>query len=996
MTDYSWGGAVNTTAAFTNPPVYPYNDGIGMPTTRLAANGNRPIYISGVYADYISGDGVAQIVYGATVVSSGGVIFASSGGVFRFRIVPLTGTVYFGRNNAIAGSTEWSDGGAALSGLMPGGFAYSQSPTAPQSPLAAPGGASGSVDVSWAAPSDIGGSAITGYLIEWATDAGFTTGTGSKSVGVVTSDTVTALTPGLTYYFRIKAKNGVTNLASTTGVASGSVTASLGSVPDAPTSLVATAGIGLVGLTWSAPASDGGVAITSYTVERATDAGFTAGLVTVTGVTARAYTSGDLTPGTLYYFRVKAVNSVGAGAGATASETVPARGTLDVVQGAAVSVSGGIQVEVRSDGASPAVLTLGYTVFGTGTAFVTIATIPVGITATDFAASGNPRNLALVADPVGNLYVIGRRGDNSSTVLVKRYARSAPTTWALAGVNSQALASTGNALEAFAGAYVPGSGGSPVPTILLLARRAGTVGAGALSYATLDLAAIESSAGAAFLAYGSDPAWLSTPPTSSPANSATVDVAALVSGGTRLAIAANGFAVVDVVNGVVAGVSKSSAGTALSAPWAQVIGVSSNAFALLSVASGALSWAFYGTNGVVLGSGSIAGATAQGGAYARQWGAYLDSLAGVVTAYYVGSEAGARTLKSVDISPTTYVVTPATTLTAALGAASSTNGALRVPDGSIDERRVLVAADNLLTGTKSTATYSDRSGNITPNAPALVTLEGYDATQARVFSWAFSDPNSADTQSAYELVIERVSDSVVIVTSGKVVSATASRSVAAATLTNGVTYRWRVRTYDELDVVGAWSPYDSFVTSALGTLTITSPVSDNLVGIETSSYAVTWTYSQADGYTQTQRRVKVVRTSDEATLSDTTMQASTSGTYTVTGLPTDVEVRVEVSIITNAPSTPTVTATRLMTPSYGTPMTPEITVTPGLSYIEIVVTNPAPTGSRPEVVANYIDRRLATGTVFVAIARIAKDGGYEDHAVKSGVQYAYRVRGVTE
>lgn len=902
MTAYYWGGSAGTVITGITPPTYAYNDGIAMPTARLASDGTRPIIVSGVWAleglPGTNGARRAEVVYGATVVSSAAQAFSSSGGVFRFRIVGTDANSFAVHVDAEATTfiTKRSNGAPDVVGIMPGGFTYSEVATAPQT-------------------------------------------------------------------------------------------------------LAATAGIGLVGLTWAAPASNGDSAIASYIVERATDAGFTAGLNVSYPPpgSARSLTQEGLTPGVTYYFRVKAINTVGVSEpSAVASAAVPARGTLDIVQGAAVSVSGGIQVEVRSDGASPAVLTLGYTAFGTGTAFVAIATIPIGTTATDFAASGNPRNIALVADPDGNLYVIGRRGVGLSTVLVKRYARTAPTTWVASGLASQSLTSTGDTLASFAAAYVPGSDGSPVASLLLLTRRGGTVGAGALSYATIDPAAVAASSSTPFIAYGSDPSWLSTPPSSSPANSATVDVAALISGGTRLAIIANGYAVVDVVNGVVTGVSKSSAGTARPASWAQIVGVNASTYAVLLSNSGMLYWAFYGTNGVVLGSGSIADANAQGGAFVRQWGAYLDSLAGVVTVYYVGSEAGARTLKSVDISPTTYVVTPATVLSAALGAASSTNAAIRVPDGSIDERRVIVAADNLLTGAKSTATYSDRSGNVAPNAPALVTLEGYDATQTRVFSWAFSDPNQADSQSAYELVIERVSDSVVIVTSGKVVSAIASRSVAAATLTNGVDCRWRVRAYDELDVVGAWSPYDSFVTSALGTLTITSPVSDNLAGIDTSSYAVTWAYNQADGYTQTQRRVKVVRTSDATTLSDTTMQASTSGTYTVTGLPTDVEVRVEVSIITNAPSTPTVSASRLITSSYGIPMTPQIVVTSGVSYIQVVVTNPLPSGSRPEIVANYVDRRLATGVTFVAIARIAKDGGYEDHAVKSGVQYAYRVRGVTE
>jgi hypothetical protein len=81
--------------------------------------------------------------------------------------------------------------------------------------------------------------------------------------------------------------------------------------PSAPQSLAATAGDGSVSLTWSAPASNGGAAVTSYNVYRSTTAGGEGGTPVKTGVTATSYTDTGLTNGTTYYYTVAAVNAVG-------------------------------------------------------------------------------------------------------------------------------------------------------------------------------------------------------------------------------------------------------------------------------------------------------------------------------------------------------------------------------------------------------------------------------------------------------------------------------------------------------------------------------------------------------------------------------------------------------------------------------------------------------------------------------------------------------------
>ncbi len=72
--------------------------------------------------------------------------------------------------------------------------------------------------VSWTAPSDTGDTPITGYNVQRATNSSFTTGvqTISRTAGQL-SATFTGLTPGVTYYYRVTAKNAVTDAASVLG-----------------------------------------------------------------------------------------------------------------------------------------------------------------------------------------------------------------------------------------------------------------------------------------------------------------------------------------------------------------------------------------------------------------------------------------------------------------------------------------------------------------------------------------------------------------------------------------------------------------------------------------------------------------------------------------------------------------------------------------------------------------------------------------------------------
>jgi len=93
-------------------------------------------------------------------------------------------------------------------------------------------------------------------------------------------------------------------------------------VPTAPTLPLAAPGNGQAVVTWAAPASDGGSAITGYLVTP---------FIRFTALTARARTLGPsvrtatftgLTNGTAYGFRIQALNSSGTGAAAMASAVV--------------------------------------------------------------------------------------------------------------------------------------------------------------------------------------------------------------------------------------------------------------------------------------------------------------------------------------------------------------------------------------------------------------------------------------------------------------------------------------------------------------------------------------------------------------------------------------------------------------------------------------------------------------------------------------------------
>lgn len=166
-----------------------------------------------------------------------------------------------------------------------------------------------SARVTWTAPADNGGAAITSYVIT-SSPGGITATTSS---GSDLSGTVTGLTAGTSYTFTVQAVNSVGTGDSS--AASNSVTPY--TTPGAPQSVTATAGSSQVALTWSAPASDGYNTITEY---RITD-GSGATTDVSANVTSRTFTG--LTPGATYSYTVTAKNAAGYGTASAAVTATP-------------------------------------------------------------------------------------------------------------------------------------------------------------------------------------------------------------------------------------------------------------------------------------------------------------------------------------------------------------------------------------------------------------------------------------------------------------------------------------------------------------------------------------------------------------------------------------------------------------------------------------------------------------------------------------------------
>jgi hypothetical protein len=189
-----------------------------------------------------------------------------------------------------------------------GRFSFADTPSSPQSVSATIDGALAKATITWAAPVDDGGLPVTQFVVLSTPDSLSTTTSATS-----TQASISGLTSGVSYTFTVTPSNN--QGVGATSSPSNSITAS--TVPGPPTSVNASEGVNSAAVSWTAPASDGGSAMTGYTAT-SNPGGFTAA---VGGSTLVANVTG-LTNGVSYTFTVIATNAIGDSVTSTPSNAI--------------------------------------------------------------------------------------------------------------------------------------------------------------------------------------------------------------------------------------------------------------------------------------------------------------------------------------------------------------------------------------------------------------------------------------------------------------------------------------------------------------------------------------------------------------------------------------------------------------------------------------------------------------------------------------------------
>jgi hypothetical protein len=224
-----------------------------------------------------------------------------------------------------------AESGNAAIRLVDAGFATAVPPSATTVPAAPTIGSAtfgnASATVRWTAPSNDGGSAITGYLVRVVDSAGVQVGALRPAAATATSLVVSGLTNGSSYQFQVAATNAV-------GTGPNSALSAVvipATVPGAP--VIGTAASGAAGgavtaaANWNAPTSNGGSAITGYVV-RALRMSATGTVLATTKSAVQPSSARQLTM-TLqtgnYRFTVQAINKAGSSPQSARSNLVVAQ-----------------------------------------------------------------------------------------------------------------------------------------------------------------------------------------------------------------------------------------------------------------------------------------------------------------------------------------------------------------------------------------------------------------------------------------------------------------------------------------------------------------------------------------------------------------------------------------------------------------------------------------------------------------------------------------------
>jgi hypothetical protein len=302
-------------------------------------------------------------------------------------------------------------------------------PAAPSSVRATAGNASASI--SWTAPSNDGGSPITGYRVVASPGGQQVTTSGTSRTA-----TVSGLTNGTTYSFTVTAINAVgAGPASSASNAVTPVAPAPSQVPDGATAVTGKqASSSSATVTWSPPTNPGSAIISGYRLSRdGTDSAGAGPYATTLSSASRTFTFTKLVSGRTYNLTVQPVSAAGTGRAVTMAVPISATSVLNAPSSTSAGQTGSGVATVQW--AAPTV-TAGKTITGYKVARDGVDSAGVGAYATTVAAT--TRSFSMTKLVTGSTYTLSVQAVTSTgagpltkaTVKVLPYV-SAPTSTAV-------------------------------------------------------------------------------------------------------------------------------------------------------------------------------------------------------------------------------------------------------------------------------------------------------------------------------------------------------------------------------------------------------------------------------------------------------------------------------------------------------------------------------------------------------------------------------------
>ncbi|MBP6483095.1 MAG: IPTL-CTERM sorting domain-containing protein [Rhodoferax sp.] len=397
------------------------NDGGATFTNKTTANGLGSNDVYGVFAS-------GSTVYAAT---AGGLSISTDGGAtFNNKTTANNGL----GNNYVNGVFA-SD--SKVYAATFGGLSFASLATATTNAASSVGqtGATlnGTIDDNGASTTvtfDYGTTNAYGTNIAATTGGTVSAGAGSTPVAV----TLTGLTCNTTYHFRVK---GVNSVSTTNGGDATFTTTAC--APGAPTIGSATPADASATVAFSAPASDGGAAITGYTAT-ASPGGITA---VGNGGTALPITVTGLTNGVAYTFTVTASNSAGPGAASAASNSVTPKASQTITFSNPGAQSLGTTPTLTASSSAGGGYPVSFTSATTG-----VCTITTGG--------------ALTFVTTGSCTINANQAGNASTLAAPQVSQTFTVNAVAPGVPTAVVASAGNSQATVSWTAPAGNGGAAI------------------------------------------------------------------------------------------------------------------------------------------------------------------------------------------------------------------------------------------------------------------------------------------------------------------------------------------------------------------------------------------------------------------------------------------------------------------------------------------------------------------------------------------------------